>query len=146
VSPLPTGLLLQDNLQNLINEEKQMIVTDFDTSASSTCSDWESINWRTIEKQVFKLQMRIAKGLREKRHNKVKSLQWLLTHSYYPKLLAVRRVTQNNGSKTAGIDQVIWQTPKQKLQAVSQLKRRGYQAQALRRIYIPKTGSKNCDR
>jgi len=101
VSPILTGLLLQDNLENLINEEKQMTVTKFDTSASSASSDWESINWQTIEKQVLRLQMRIAKAFRAGRHNKVKSLQWILDHSYYPKLLAARRVTQNNDSKTA---------------------------------------------
>jgi RNA-directed DNA polymerase len=50
-----------------------------------------------------------------------------LTHSYYAKLLAVKRVTDSRGSKTAGVDQIIWETPHQKITAVKALKRKGYQ-------------------
>jgi RNA-directed DNA polymerase len=64
-------------------------------------------------------------------------LQRLLTHSYSGKVLAVRRVTENNGKKTPGVDQEIWDTPEKKTQAVHALKRRGYQSQPLRRVYIP---------
>lgn len=95
-----------------------------------------------------KLQNRIAKAVREGRYNKAKSLQWLLTHSYYGKLLAVRRVVTNKGKKTPGVDGVVWRTSKQKLKAVSLLKRRGYKPLPLRRIYIPKKkgSSKKNDR
>jgi RNA-directed DNA polymerase len=82
--------------------------------------------------------MRIAKATREKRYGKVRALQWLLTHSHYAKILAVKRVTTNAGAKTPGVDGVLWKTSNQKLQAVRQLQRRGYSAQPLRRIYIPK--------
>lgn len=58
---------------------------------------WTSINWRTIEEFVYRLQTRIAKAIKLGRYGKVKALQWLLTHSFYAKLLAVRRVTQNRG-------------------------------------------------
>lgn len=73
---------------------------------------------------------------------KVKSLQWLLTHSYAAKLLAVRRVSQNKGSKTAGTDGITWRTDNHRLTAVGQLKRRGYHAKPLRRVYIPKKNGK----
>jgi RNA-directed DNA polymerase len=63
----------------------------------------------------------------------------LLTHSYSGKVLAVRRVTENNGKKTPGVDQEIWDTPEKKIQAVHALKRRGYRSQPLRRVYIPKS-------
>lgn len=99
---------------------------------------WSTVNWKKAESEVFKLQMRIAKAFREKKYNKVKSLQWILTHSFYAKLLAVRRVTNNKGAKTPGIDKIIWNTPKKKRQAVLSLRRKGYKAQPLRRIYIPK--------
>jgi RNA-directed DNA polymerase len=69
-------------------------------------------------------------------------LQRLLTHSYSGKVLAVRRVTENNGKKTAGVDREIWDTPEKKTQAVHALKRRGYQSQPLRRVYIPKSDGK----
>jgi len=103
------------------------------TGASLT---WDEIDWKTVESQVKRLQMRIAKAVREKRYNKVKSLQRLLTSSYYGKLLSIRRVTQNRGKNTPGIDKVVWRTPKQKISAVTLLKRRGYKTQPLRRIYI----------
>jgi RNA-directed DNA polymerase len=60
--------------------------------AASTSSSWDTINWRTIKKHVQRLQMRIAKATREGRWGKVKALQWLLTHAFSAKLLAVRRV------------------------------------------------------
>lgn len=66
-------------------------------------------------------------------------MPWLLTHSLSAKLLAVRRVTQSSGAKTPGVDGVLWNTPKQKIQAVKSLQRRGYKTQPLRRIYIPKS-------
>jgi RNA-directed DNA polymerase len=106
--------------------------------ASPSKVKWDSINWDTVKTEVYRLQMRIAKAIREGRHGKVKALQWLLTHSFHAKLLAVKRVTQNSGNKTPGIDNVTWTTPQQKLKAAQSLKRRGYQPQPLKRIYIPK--------
>lgn len=111
--------------------------------APPTCFDnWNQIDWEHVEKHVWQLQMRIAKATREGRHGKAKALQWLLTHSYSAKLLAVRRVTQNRGHKTPGVDGVIWRTNKQKMQAALALKRRGYHPQPLRRMYIPKKDGK----
>jgi len=100
--------------------------------------DWDFIHWTSIITQVRRLQMRIAKAYREGRHNKVKTLQWLLTHSFSAKLLAVKRVTSNRGAKTPGVDKILWRTPQQKMKAALAIKRRGYQPQPLRRIYIPK--------
>lgn len=110
--------------------------------ASSTTASWDAIDWRSIEAQVGRLQMRIAKATREGRWGKVKALQWLLTHSNSAKLLAVRRVVRNRGRHTAGIDGRVWRTSRQKLRAARSLQRRGYRAQALRRIYIPKKNGK----
>ncbi len=117
-----------------------MIVSD--TNASLTCITWDTLDWETIEIQVNQLQMRIAKAIRESKYRKAKSLQWILTSSFYAKLLAIKRVTSNRGSKTAGVDNVIWRTNNQKSNAVAQLKRRGYKALPLRRIYIPKKNGK----
>lgn len=108
------------------------------TGASSSSRQWESIDWKSAEAEVYRLQMRIAKAIREGRYGRAKSLQWLLTHSFHAKLIAVKRVVQNKGSKTPGVDKVIWTTPQQKLKAVQSLKRRGYKTLPLRRIYIPK--------
>jgi len=108
---------------------------------SGAFSTWKNIDWKVIEKQVYILQVRIAKAIKEKHYGKTKSLQWLLTHSYYAKLLAVKRVTENKGRKTPGIDNEIWSSSKQKLEAVLELNRRGYKAKPLRRIYIPKSNN-----
>ncbi|MBP9777727.1 MAG: group II intron reverse transcriptase/maturase [Rickettsiaceae bacterium] len=138
VCPRPTGLLWQDNLENLINEGRQMMVAVSATSAPSDELKWNTINWDHINKQVFKLQVRIAKAIRNRKFGLAKSLQWILTHSFYAKLLAVKKVTTNNGAKTSGIDKIVWQYNTQKISAVHQLKKRGYKALAVRRVYIPK--------
>lgn len=71
---------------------------------------WQSIPWDRAHREVMKLQVRIAKATREGRWNKVKSLQWLLTHSFSAKCMAVRRVTTNRGKNTPGTDGVILDT------------------------------------
>jgi RNA-directed DNA polymerase len=86
--------------------------------------------------------LRIAKAIKLGRYAKAKALQWLLTHSFFAKLLAVRKVTQNSGKRTPGIDGVIWKTDSQKINAVYELRRTGYKAQPLRRIHIPKKNGK----
>ena len=116
-------------------------MTAMDTSLTGALiakTPWDSISWKPLEAQVHRLQMRIAKATRESRHDKVKALQWLLTHSFYAKLLAVKRVVQNKGGKTPGVDKVIWNTPQKKMKAALSLRRRGYKTLPLRRIDIPK--------
>ena len=103
---------------------------------------WEAINWSAAQAYVKKLQMRIVKAQKEGHYSKVKSLQWLLTHSFYAKALAVKRVTENPGKKTSGVDHELWLTPQAKFRAISKLNRRGYAPQPLRRIHIPKKNGK----
>ena len=111
-------------------------------STDRTQSDWDNINWLKGETVVKKLQARIVKAQKEGKHGKVKSLQWTLTHSFYAKALAVKRVTSNKGKNTSGIDHVLWQTPNAKLEAIGQLKRKGYTPQPLRRVFISKKNGK----
>ena len=101
---------------------------------------WNSIDWKNVRSYVNRLQTRIAKATHEGKWNLVKRLQYLLTNSYSAKLLAVRIVTQNRGSRTPGVDGVRWLRPYEKILAVSSLTRKGYTAQPLKRIYIPKPG------
>jgi RNA-directed DNA polymerase len=131
-------------MESILNEEKQMtgIMVKHKPGASSASATWDAINWQTVQVQVKRLQMRIAKATREGRWNKVKALQRLLTSSYYAKLLAVKRVTANRGGKTPGIDNIIWRTSKQKMEAALSLRKRGYHTKPLKRIYIPKKNKK----
>lgn len=120
-------------------------MNEIKTSCASTCqkwSTWNSIDWNKCEIAVNKLQARIVKAQKEGKHGKVKSLQWVLTHSFYAKALAVKRVTSNSGSATAGVDKVTWSTPNAKFKAISALKRRGYTPQPLRRVHIKKSNGK----
>jgi len=114
----------------------------------STCAPsgkpqhWDQIDWDRCGWRVKRLQARIVKATREGRWGKVKALQWLLTHSFSGKALAVKRVTENQGKRTAGVDHVKWLTPAAKLKAIDSLRRRGYRPLPLRRVYIPKANGK----
>ncbi len=77
-----------------------------------------------------------------RRWGKVKALQRLLTCSFSGKALAVKRVTENKGKRTPGVDHVLWSRPQSKLKAIRSLQRRGYQPLPLRRVYIPKANGK----
>ena len=103
---------------------------------------WKSIDWKKAEAEVSRLQARIAKATQEKKWNTVKRLQYLLSHSYYAKALAVRKVTTNKGKHTPGIDKELWNTPAVKMRNVLILTDKGYKAKPLRRVFIEKPGKK----
>lgn len=105
---------------------------------SDVLVDWSSIDWQAVNRNVRRLQARIVKAIEAGRWGKVKALQHLLTHSFSGKALAVRRVTENQGKKTAGVDGEIWNTPRKKAEGIRTLRQRGYRAKPLRRVYIPK--------
>ncbi len=111
-------------------------------ASSNHIKSWKDIDFGTAEYEVKKLQMRIAKAVKENRVGKIKSLQWTLTHSFYAKAIAVKRVTENKGKRTPGVDGVCWISNEDKFNAIFTLQRRGYQPQPLRRIYIPKKNGK----
>ncbi|HXH50491.1 MAG TPA: group II intron reverse transcriptase/maturase [Terriglobia bacterium] len=103
---------------------------------------WKTIDWSQLRQEVRRLQMRIAKATQAGQHRKAQALQWLLTHSRAAKLMAVHRVTTNRGTKTPGVDNIIWRTDRQKIQAALNLKRHGYKPKPLRRVYILKPNGK----
>jgi len=88
------------------------------------------------------MQIRIAKATREGKWRRVKALQRMLTRTLSAKLYAVRRVTQNQGARTAGVDRELWDSPENRRRAVDRLKRRGYRPLPLRRVFIPKANGK----
>lgn len=103
--------------------------------------NWHDLDWARIQQTVRKTQLKIAQATEEGDWRRVKRLQRLLTHSFYGRCLAVRRVTENRGRKTPGVDGETWGTPQAKLQAVGRLsKKRGYRPKPLRRVWIPKPG------
>ncbi|EBY2753662.1 group II intron reverse transcriptase/maturase [Salmonella enterica subsp. enterica serovar Kottbus] len=103
---------------------------------------WHSINWKQCHKQVRGLQIRIAKATKEQQWRRVKALQRMLVRSLSAKQIAVRRVTENTGKRTPGVDGKTWSTPDEKWRAVSLLKRTGYKPKPLKRVNIPKANGK----
>jgi RNA-directed DNA polymerase len=83
-----------------------------------------------------------VKAIQDGRWGKVHALQHLLTYSFSAKALAVRRVTENQGKRTPGVDRDTWKTPEQKATAIGTLRQRGYRPQPLRRVYIAKSNGK----
>ncbi|WP_293142447.1 group II intron reverse transcriptase/maturase [Okeania sp. SIO3I5] len=102
---------------------------------------WKDINWRRVEKNVFKLQKLIYKASSRGEIRKMRKYQRLLSKSYYARLLAVRRVSQDNqGKKTAGVDRIKNLPSMQRLNLVDILNTRYLKASMTRRVWIPKPG------
>ncbi|NEO00391.1 MAG: group II intron reverse transcriptase/maturase [Moorea sp. SIO3I7] len=105
-------------------------------------SEWNKVNWRKLEITVFKLQKRIYQASQRGNVRVVRRLQKTLMKSWSAKMIAVRRVTQENkGKKTAGIDGVKALNGKQRLALVANLKV-SKKAKPTRRVWIPKPGRK----
>src|ERR671933_111357 len=103
---------------------------------------WQGIAWKKVQRHVFRLQKRIDRAAQREDVRTVHKLQKLLVQSWYARLLAVRRITQDNrGKHTAGIDGAKKLTPPQRRRLANALHLDGT-ATALRRIWIPKRGSR----
>lgn len=103
---------------------------------------WHDMDWAKCHYVVKRHQARIVKATKENKWGKVKSLQHLLTHSFCAKALAVKRVSENRGRNTPGVDGKIWSTPVAKMNAINALKQKGYKPEPLRRVKIPKANGK----
>jgi len=104
--------------------------------------NWHAIDWQKVHGNVRRLQVRIVKATQAGRWGRVRALQHLLTHSFAGKALAVRRVTENQGKRTPGVDGETWETPEKKAQAVQSLRQRDCRPYPLKRVYIPKGNGK----
>lgn len=111
------------------------------THSTMGSDEWAAIDWKTAEKMVYRLQTRIFKAKRRGDTKQVHRLQKLLMKSRSAKLLAVRRVTQDNtGKKTAGVDGVKSLRPQQRLDLANDLSLTG-KSKPTRRVMIPKPGT-----
>ena len=60
---------------------------------------WNNVNWPKLERTVFKLQKRIYQASQRGDVKAVHKLQKTLLNSWSAKMLATRRVTQDNDGK-----------------------------------------------
>ena len=105
-----------------------------------TTVEWRSINWRKLERRVYKLQKRIYQASQRGDVKALRRLQKTLMRSWYNRVLAVRRVTQDNqGKKTAGVDGVKSLPSNERLMLARELRLTG-KSKPTRRVWIPKPG------
>ena len=106
---------------------------------------WSNINWKKVKKTVLRLQKRIHQAAMNQEWKKVKNLQKLLVLSYYNRLSAIKRVTnQNRGKNTPGIDKMIYQTSGDRWRLVSErFDFRTHHPWPVKRIYILKKNGGN---
>ena len=127
------GKLLNVSISKISHQDKKL--TD-----AQIRQQWQNTDWKKVETGINNLQTRITKAAIANKWQLVKKLQYILTHSYYAKLLAVRRITKNRGKRTAGIDGERWTTSEAKMRAVYRLTDKGFKAKPLRRVLITKIG------
>lgn len=104
--------------------------------------EWNTINWKQVEKAVFKLQKRIYQASQRGDVETVRKLQKMLMKSWSARIIAVRQVSQlNRGKKTAGFDGIKSLNFKQRIKLAIELKtiREG---KPVRRVLIPKADKK----
>ena len=102
---------------------------------------WNQVQWTQAQLRTLKLQRKIYKSSLEKDQGKVRAYQDILIQSSSAKLIAVRRVTQDNrGKKTAGTDGKRDVQPNERMNMARRLKLDG-KASPIRRVYIPKPGT-----
>jgi RNA-directed DNA polymerase len=114
--------------------------TSLTSAVSAWPAEWPQFDWAVIQGNVRRLQARIVKATQAGDWRRVKALQRFLARSFCGKALAVKRVTENQGKRTPGVDGEIWSSDQARRRAIDSLKRRGYQPRPLRRVYIPKAG------
>jgi RNA-directed DNA polymerase len=119
--------------------------TSSPTETEERSGAWREIPWRRLEKYVYRVQKRIYRASQRGNTRQVEKLQKLLLKSKAARLLAVRRVTQDNqGKKTAGVDGVKSVPPKERFLMVKELHAKRWNTRKkpspVRRVWIPKPG------
>ena len=104
---------------------------------------WNQIEWKPIEKKIFRMQQKIFQASRQNERNKMFKLQKSLTQSYWAKLLAIRQITQDNkGKNTAGVDGIKSIGPELRMELANEICLDG-RASPIRRTYISKPENPN---
>lgn len=137
---MPQVIIGRNRMKEAVSEEPT--AQECEDSDVVLANEWQSIDWRSVEEHVGRLQTKISKATVASDNRKAEKLSYLLTHSFDAKALAVRTVTTNKGRHTPGVDNVLWETDAQKMRAVKELDPNHYHALPLRRVLIPKSNGK----
>lgn len=125
--------------------EKQDFVVQ-SAELSELEEEWRNINWRKIEKGIFKIQQRISRAEAEGDTRQVKRLCRLLIHDKRAKLYSIRQVTQKNGGKfTPGLDGKVYLADGERMKLFYELCEENimlHKVKPVRRVYIPKKNGK----
>jgi len=111
-----------------MNVKRSTTLTSEDSTDRELARQWNHFPWDKAHSYVNRLQTRIAKAVKEGKTRLARRLQYILTHSYFAKALAVKKVTENKGKRTAGVDGVRWRTPAERMRAAISLIDKGYKA------------------
>jgi RNA-directed DNA polymerase len=118
--------------------------TTFIEQTGQQALDWNQIDWGKVERTVRRLQERIYRATQHQEWRAVRSLQKLLARATANKLLAIRRVTQQNqGKRTPGVDGKVYLTSVERSTLAGEpFSFKGYRPLPVRRVYIPKSDGK----
>jgi RNA-directed DNA polymerase len=109
------------------------------SSGRITTQPWPMIHWAACHRQGRSLQRRIVQAVQAGAWRTVKRLSSLLGHAFAARAFAVKRVTEQAGTKTPGVENDLWDTPEKKATAVVRLGQgRASHPRPLRRLSIPK--------
>lgn len=112
---------------------------------SEKLKSYQDINWKKCQEELLLHQQQLVEAYGEKQNRRVRQIQRQIVTSFEARALAVRRVTNNKGGQTPGVDGIKWLNPKSRLLAIEELQSliqnpKAYRAQAVRRVEIPKPG------
>src|SRR5256714_406392 len=104
-----------------------------------------SLPWNSLEQQVVRMQKQISQACQRGDKQAVHNLQQRLMESEAARLLAVRRVAEENqGRHTAGVDGVKSLTSEERLAMASTIHPKNWKHQPpgpVRRVWVPKPGT-----
>jgi RNA-directed DNA polymerase len=84
--------------------------------------NWHEIPWDHCNHEVANLQEELVMALRNGSHKQVKEVQRKLVVGLSARCLAVRKVVTNSGSKTSGIDGILWESSTARTNAIEDLR------------------------
>jgi RNA-directed DNA polymerase len=103
---------------------------------------YNEIKWDICVLKLVKMQEQIAQAVTGKDWEEVRVLQGKLVGSFSARALAVKKVCGNIGSRTPGIDGILWESDEQRMEAIMTLGKVNYEPSPVKRVMIPKANGK----